>query len=129
MSNVRKNPPAPVGELASEFEGDQESFEVFLQLARRKPLKHVGTVEAPDAEWALRFACEHYGRDQPCYRVWVAPRSGIFMACSDQASPNHRIIWRLSDQSYREPKGYNVGQKWRRFRTEKDYKKYKSQGS
>lgn len=70
---------------------------------------------------ALLYAREHFGRDQDCVQVWVAPRSAIVRTDYDKD-----LVFRLSDQSYRFAKGYNVGQKWRQFMDQGRYKQYQS---
>lgn len=122
MSALRKNVPIETGELAAERQHDMKAYEVFIQLDRTKPLSYAGGLDAPDLEMALRFAREHYGRDQPCYRVWVVPREAIATACQEQ-----EVIWRLSDQSYRQAKGYDVAGKWQAFRTKRDYDEYRKE--
>ena len=122
MSTARQDVKLPTGEFSVGQEADLSDFEVFVQLTRKKALEHVGTVCAKDKSMALRFACEHYGRDQPCYRVWVVPRDAVAAACAES-----EVIWRLSDQSYREARGYHVAEKWRKVRSNKDYEQYRKE--
>lgn len=121
MSKVRANVPLTAGELSTPAEGDLKPYEVFIQLERGKPHTYVGSVDAPDDRMALLFAREHYGRDQACVQIWVAPRSAIVRTDYDKD-----LVFRLSDQSYRFAKGYNVGEKWRQFMTQKEYSDYKT---
>ena len=121
LSKVRANiPEYREPEVAGPAEGDMKAFEVFIQLERGKPHVYAGSVDAADAAMALRFAREHYGRDQPCVQVWVCPRDAIARTEYDKD-----VVWRLSDQSYRLAKGYAVAQKWKKFRAERDYEEYR----
>jgi len=99
---------------------DLKAYEVFVQLERGKPHTHCGSVDAPDDQMALLFAREHFGRDQACVQVWVTPRAAI-----TRTDYEKDLVFRLSDQSYRFAKGYNVGAKWRKFRAQRDYDEYK----
>lgn len=121
MSKIRDHVPAATGELASPAEGDLRTYEVFTQLERGKPHVYAGSVDAADGEMALQFGREHYGRDQPCVQVWVVPRDAILSTEHDD------VVWRLSDQSYRQAKGYEVGQKWQQFRKRRDYDEYRKE--
>lgn len=120
MSKLRQSFPMPSGELATPACGDLKPYEVFIQLERGKPLVHAGGLEAVDDEMAIHFARDHYGRDQPCVQVWAVPRSAILHLDSE-----HDVIWRLSDQSYRQAKGYQqVRKKWEHFRKTDALKQY-----
>lgn len=120
MSKLRQQVPIPDHDLTTPFEGDLKTYEVFVQLERGKPHTYAGSVDAADDAMALLFAREHYGRDQACVQVWVVPREAIVRTDYDKD-----LVFRLSDQSYRFAKGYNVGEKWRQFMTQKEYDQYK----
>ncbi|MBW7904639.1 MAG: 1,2-phenylacetyl-CoA epoxidase subunit B [Phycisphaerae bacterium] len=107
-------------ELPAAAAGDLKPYEVFVQLERGKPHVHAGSVDAADDEMALLFAREHYGRDQSCVQVWVVPRAAIVRTDYDKD-----LVFRLSDQSYRFAKGYNVGEKWRKFMSDREYTEYR----
>ncbi|TWT43721.1 1,2-phenylacetyl-CoA epoxidase, subunit B [Phycisphaerae bacterium RAS1] len=120
MSKIRENVPLKASELESPAEGDLKAYEVFIQLERGKPHVHAGGLDAPDDEMALLFAREHYGRDQPCVQVWVVPRDAIRRTNYDED-----VVFRLSDQSYRQAKGYlDVRKKWETFRARKAVDEY-----
>lgn len=120
MSKIREQVPAPVGELRPAVTGDLRPYEVFVRTERGKPQVHAGTLEAPDDELALQYGREHYGRDQPCVEVWVVRREQIMAADSDR-----EVIFRLSDQSYRQAKGYSeVRKKWEKVRERKAVDEY-----
>lgn len=120
MSKVREQVPIPSGELPTPAEGDLRPWEVFIQLERGKPHVYAGSVDAADAHMALQFAREHYGRDQPCVQVWVVPRDAIV-----KTDPAEDVVWRLSDQSYRQARGYaHVRKMWERFRSKEQIAAY-----
>lgn len=121
LSRVRANipeftDPAPTAPPEREL----KRYEVFTQLERGKPHVHAGSLDAPDDEMALLFAREHYGRDQECVQVWVVPRDAIIRTDYEKD-----LVFRLTDQSYRFARGYNVGEKWRRFMSRKEYDEYR----
>lgn len=122
LSKVRANVPDKLGqELDLPPEPDMKIYEVFIQTDRGKPHVHAGSINAADNAMAIQFACEHYGRDERCVQVWAVPRDAIVSTDYDKD-----LVFRLTDQSYRFAKGYNVGQKWRQFREAKaveDYEK------
>lgn len=120
LSRIRANLPETTADLAPIPEGDLKPYEVFIQIERGKPHTHAGSVDAADDAMALLFAREHYGRDQECVQVWVVPRSAMIRTDYEKD-----LVFRISDQSYRFAKGYNVGEKWRKFMSDKEYKDYK----
>jgi ring-1,2-phenylacetyl-CoA epoxidase subunit PaaB len=120
LSRLRESLELPnAGDLALPLEGDAKPYEVFIQLQRGKPHVHAGTVDAVDAQMALQFAREHYGRDQPCVHIWVCPRETMLGTNYDKD-----VIWRSTDQSYRLARGYQVRKKWEEFRAKKDVDEY-----
>lgn len=120
MSRLRDRcKKAAESNLASAAEGDARPFEVFIQLQRGKPHAHAGTVDAVDIEQALQYAREHYGRDQPCVHVWVCPREAMLGTDYDKD-----VVFRLTDQSYRLARGYQVRKRWEQFRARKDVDEY-----
>ena len=54
-----------------------EVFEVFQQDSKDPAPHHGGNLRAPDAELALHYAKEFYGRRQESQRLWVVPRSSL----------------------------------------------------
>lgn len=120
LSKFRRDFQAGEGELATPPTGDLKAFEVFIQLEHGKPPVYAGSVDAADLAMALTFARDHYGRDQPCVGLWVAPRDA-FARLDD----HQEVIWRLSDQSYRQARGYySVRDKWLKFRKAADVATY-----
>ena len=114
MSKIRAQVPVETGELEAPTLGDMKAYEVFVQVERGKPHTHCGSLEAPDDAMALYYAREHYGRDQACVQVWVVPRDAVLRTDYDKD-----LVFRLTDQSYRFAKGYDVRGKWRKFRDQK----------
>jgi|SRR5581483_1649091 len=110
------------GELTVAPVGDAKPYEVFVQLQRGKPHLHAGTVDAIDAAMALQFARQHYGRDQPCVHIWVAPRDAMLGTDYEKD-----LIWRTTDQSYRLARGYQVHKRWEQFRSKKDVEQYEKE--
>jgi phenylacetate-CoA oxygenase PaaH subunit len=123
LSRLRDQLPLPQeGELALPVEGDAKPYEVFVQLQRGKPHVHAGTVDAVDAPMALQFAREHYGQDQACVHIWVVPREAMLGTDYEKD-----VIWRFTDRTYRQARGYQVHNKWRQFRNKKDLEKYEKE--
>ncbi len=122
LAKFRTNVPIGEGEIASAAEGDLKPYEVFIQIERGRPHAHAGSVDAADDQMALLFAREHYGRDQECAQIWVVPRAAIVRTDYEKD-----LVFRLSDQNYRFAKGYNVGEKWRQFMSQKEYDTYKKE--
>jgi ring-1,2-phenylacetyl-CoA epoxidase subunit PaaB len=110
------------GELNSPSEGDAKPYEVFVQLQRGKPHVHAGTVDAADAPMALQFAREHYGQDQPCVHIWVVPRDAMLGTDYERD-----LIWRYTDRSYRQARGYQVHKRWEQFRSTQDVEQYEKE--
>jgi ring-1,2-phenylacetyl-CoA epoxidase subunit PaaB len=80
-------------------------WEVFRQEAEGDPMTHAGNVRAPDAELALHYAREFYGRRQESSRLWVVPRDAINeLDDSDWLQPPF-------DRSYKRPGGYIIKHK------------------
>ncbi len=110
--------PRPDAEVLPQ-EKDARPFEVFIQLQRGKPHMHAGTLDAVDITQALQYAREHYGRDQQCVHIWVCPREAMLGTDYDKD-----LVWRLTDQSYRLARGYQVRKKWEQFRAKRDIDEY-----
>lgn len=120
MSRLREQLRLPgEGDLAPPPLGDAKPYEVFIQLLRGKPHVHAGTVDAVDDEMALQFAREHYGQDQACVHIWVAPREALTGTNYDTD-----LITRHTDRSYKYARGYSVRKKWEQFRSKQDIAEY-----
>lgn len=79
MSKVRQqvDDPRANDEIDSPATGDQCAFVVFTQLKKGGPYIYAGWLDAPDEQMAMTLAREHYGRDQVCTGLWLAPREYI----------------------------------------------------
>lgn len=78
----------------------RDVFEVFRQEKDGDPMRHAGNVIAPDAELAMHYARELYGRRQESVRLWVVPRTEI----SDLSDPD--LLLPPLDRSFKKPGGY-----------------------
>ena len=78
----------------------QEPWEVFRQERGGEPMRHGGSVMAPDATLALHYARELYGRRQESIRLWVVRRADIH----DLDDPD--LLQPPLDRSFKKPGGY-----------------------
>ena len=78
-------------------------FEVFRQEREGKPMEHAGNIVAPDADFALLYAREFYGRRQESVRIWVVPRAQIVEIVDHDLLRPPAV-----DRSYRSVSGYRV---------------------
>ncbi len=58
-------------------DGPLEPWEVFRQEKEGEPMRHGGSVLAPDSTLALHYAREMFGRRQESIRLWVVRRAEI----------------------------------------------------
>ena len=77
-----------------------EPFEVFRQEREGEPMRHGGSVVAPDPTLALHYARELYARRGESLRLWVIRRADI-VELSDQDLLNPPL-----DRSFKKPGGY-----------------------
>ena len=80
--------------------GVLEPWEVFRQEKDGDPMRHGGSVMAPDATLALHYAREMYSRRQESVHLWVVRRSDIH----DLADPD--LLQPPLDRSFKKPGGY-----------------------
>ena len=85
---------------AGETTGVLEPWEVFRQEKDGDPMRHGGSVLAPDATLALHYAREMYARRQESIHLWVVRRADIH----DLAAPVLRQP--PLDRSFKKPGGY-----------------------
>jgi ring-1,2-phenylacetyl-CoA epoxidase subunit PaaB len=85
---------------AAEDSGALEPYEVFRQEREGDPMRHGGSVVAPDPTLALHYARELYARRGESLRLWVVRRADI-VELDDQDLLNPPL-----DRSYRKPGGY-----------------------
>src|SRR5438034_2955699 len=86
----------PVDEAA----GVLEPWEVFRQEKDGDPMRHGGSVMAPDAELASHYARELFGRRQESVRLWIV-RRGDIVDLGDPDLPQPPL-----DRSFKKPGGY-----------------------
>ena len=86
-------------------------YEVFTQAREGQAFSHGGNVVAGDAEMALLYAREFYGRRQESHRIWVVPRDAI-VELNDQDLLHPPAV----DRSYRTSAGYSVRDRLRATR-------------
>ena len=79
---------------------DLVEYEVFQQAKDGDPMRHGGNVLAPDAELALHYAREMFGRRNESIRLWVVRRSDITVL-EDPDLLNPPL-----DRSFKKPGGY-----------------------
>ncbi len=72
-------------QLAVSPASDGEVFEVFQQDLKDPVPHHGGNLLAPDAELALHYAKEFYGRRQESHTLWIVPR----FALMEISEPTH----------------------------------------
>jgi phenylacetate-CoA oxygenase PaaH subunit len=77
-----------------------EAWEVFRQEKEGDPMRHGGSVMAPDADLATHYAREMYGRRQESVRLWVVRRADIV----DLEDPD--LLQPPLDRSFKKPGGY-----------------------
>jgi phenylacetate-CoA oxygenase PaaH subunit len=80
--------------------GTLEPFEVFRQEKEGDPMRHGGSVLAPDATLALHYARELYGRRQESVRLWIVRRADI------QELDDPDLLQPPLDRSFKKPGGY-----------------------
>ena len=81
-----------------------EPYAVFHQDKRGEQHVFVGTIHAPDAELALLFAKEQYGRRKKTVSIWVVKSTDIFSF--DHADED--MYSTVPEKTHREASGYPV---------------------
>jgi ring-1,2-phenylacetyl-CoA epoxidase subunit PaaB len=77
-----------------------EPWEVFRQEKEGDAMRHGGSVLAPDAELAVHYARELFGRRQESVRLWVVRRVDVH----DLSDPD--LLNPPLDRSFKKPGGY-----------------------
>jgi phenylacetate-CoA oxygenase PaaH subunit len=80
--------------------GALEPYEVFRQEKEGDPMRHGGSVLAPDPVLAVHYARELYGRRQESLRLWVVRRADIL----ELSDPD--LLDPPLDRSYKKPGGF-----------------------
>jgi ring-1,2-phenylacetyl-CoA epoxidase subunit PaaB len=88
--------PLPGPEAAARL----EPWEVFRQEKEGDPMRHGGSVMAPDAELAVHYAREMFGRRQESVRLWVVRRSDV------HDLDDVDLLQPPLDRSFKKPGGY-----------------------
>jgi phenylacetate-CoA oxygenase PaaH subunit len=88
------------GEPAESAHDVLEPWEVFRREKDGDPMRHGGSVMAPDATLAVHYAREMYGRRQESVRLWVVRRADIV----DLEDPD--LLQPPLDRSFKKPGGY-----------------------
>jgi len=85
---------------ATEASAQLEAWEVFRQEKEGDPMRHGGSVMAPDSVLAVHYAREMYSRRQESVRLWIVRRADIH----DLADPD--LLQPPLDRSFKKPGGY-----------------------
>ncbi|MFA7379511.1 MAG: hypothetical protein WC150_03570 [Bacteroidia bacterium] len=91
-----------------------ETYEVFHQKKRGDQHMHVGIVHAPNAEMALLFGKEQYGRRGITANIWVVKTAHVFASEYDDQD----IFETVPEKQYREAGGYKVMEKINKYKKE-----------
>ncbi|SIO46222.1 1,2-phenylacetyl-CoA epoxidase subunit PaaB [Chitinophaga niabensis] len=90
------------------------TFEVFHQEKRGAHHEHVGSVHAPNAQMALIFAKEQFGRRKKCVNLWVV-RSADILAFDAE---DEDMFANNGEKTYRDASGFKVMEKINKFKKE-----------
>lgn len=90
------------------------AFEVFHQEKRGAHHEHVGSVHAPNAQMALIFAKEQFGRRKKCVNLWVV-RSADILAFDAE---DEDMFANNGEKTYRDASGFKVMEKINKFKKE-----------
>jgi len=103
-----ENPISPLKDL------DQwETYEVFHQKKRGDQHMHVGIVHAPNAEMAMLFAKEQYGRRGMSVNIWVVKTKDVLTSEYEDTD-----MFDVTEKLYREASGYKVMEKINKYKKE-----------
>jgi ring-1,2-phenylacetyl-CoA epoxidase subunit PaaB len=103
------------GEGSIVQEGENwNAFEVFHQEKRGAHHEHVGSVHAPNAQMALIFAKEQFGRRKKCVNLWVV-RSADILAFDAE---DEDMFANNAEKTYRDASGFKVMEKINKFKKE-----------
>ena len=91
---------APKSPARPKARHDLEPYEVFQQAKDGDPMRHGGNVLAPDADLAMHYARELFGRRQESSRLWIVRRADIAVL-EDQD-----LLHPPLDRSFKKPGGY-----------------------
>jgi ring-1,2-phenylacetyl-CoA epoxidase subunit PaaB len=100
-----------------------EAWEVFRQEKDGDAMRHGGSVMAPDAELAVHYAREMFGRRQESVRLWVIRRGDVL----DLDDPD--LLKPPLDRSYKKPGGFVMRDKLAAARAQSGQEKPKARSS
>ncbi len=89
-----------------------ETWEVFHQEKRGEQHQHVGIVHAPNAELAMIFAKEQYGRRKKTSNLWVVKTEHIIALPTEDAD----FFDTVAEKDYREAWGFKVRDKINQYK-------------
>jgi ring-1,2-phenylacetyl-CoA epoxidase subunit PaaB len=86
--------------VRSDAASELEPYEVFRQAKEGGPMRHGGNVMAPDAELAMHYARELFGRRGESTRLWIVRRGDV------QVLEDPDLLQPPLDRSFKKPGGY-----------------------
>lgn len=104
---TENNTIAPLAEM-----DNWETYEVFHQKKRGDQHMHVGIVHAPNAEMALLFGKEQFGRRGITANIWVVKTANVFASEYEDVD----MFDTTPQKQYREAGGYKVMEKINRYK-------------
>jgi ring-1,2-phenylacetyl-CoA epoxidase subunit PaaB len=84
---------------------DWPLFEIFIRSQHGLAHKHVGSLHAPDAETAIRYARDVYTRRNEGVSIWVAKSSAITASSPSDKGP---LFEPANSKVYRHPTFYDI---------------------
>jgi len=89
--------------------GEQDTYELFVQWESGDRHIHIGTVEASNGQDAKSKCESQFLDDKPFFSVWSISASDLTVI-----DEKDNLIWRTTDQTYRLASGYSrvVRKKW-----------------
>ena len=85
MSKIRQRDFTFAEELPPPADGTVHSYVVYTAKKDGAAHRYAGYLNAPDADLALEFACEHYGQDEVCTGIWIHLADDIHETpCADE---------------------------------------------
>jgi ring-1,2-phenylacetyl-CoA epoxidase subunit PaaB len=84
-----------------------DTYEVFHQSRKGEAHIHVGSVHAPDPQFALQMARDQFARRLKCVSIWVVNTRDI--AATDYQDDT--FFAQVTDKSYRDPKAFDAPDK------------------
>lgn len=91
-----------------------ETYEVFHQKKRGDQHVHVGIVHAPNADMAMLFGKEQFGRRGLSVNIWVVRTADVFASEYEDQD----MFETVPEKVYREAGGYKVMEKINKYKKE-----------